>query len=78
MLEKLNSLAQRMPNFKEVILDVQAQVVLQGRIEQALVCQPMILVGDPGMGKSHFVSELALGLPLFEKSFENVTTAGRS
>ena len=69
-----------MPNFKEVILDVQAQVVLQGRIEQALVCQPMILVGDPGTGKSHFVSELAvaLGLPLFEKSFENVTTAGRS
>lgn len=76
VLEKLNSLAQKMPNFKEVILDVQAQVVLQGRIGQALVCQPMILVGDPGTGKSHFVSELAvaLGLPLFEKSFENVTT----
>lgn len=76
VLEKLNSLAQKMPNFKEVILDVQAQVVLQGRIGQALVCQPMILVGNPGTGKSHFVSELAvaLGLPLFEKSFENVTT----
>ena len=48
VLAKLNSLAQKMPNFKEVILDVQAQVVLQGRIGQALACQPMILVGDPG------------------------------
>ncbi|WP_303066043.1 AAA family ATPase [Alysiella sp.] len=74
-LAQLDKLQTMMPNFAEVITDLKAFVCLQAA-KKPFAFQPMILLGEPGVGKSLFVSELAkiVGLPLFEQSFENAST----
>jgi ATP-dependent Lon protease len=56
VLDPLYDLA---PNFKEVIDDLKKYVALALTGDEALQFTPILLLGDPGVGKTHFARELA-------------------
>ena len=48
-----------MPNFSEVLDDVKRQLALCHDSRDALEITPMLLLGPPGIGKTHFAREIA-------------------
>jgi ATP-dependent Lon protease len=52
-------LYERLPNFTEVLDDVKRQIALCASSADALELQPMLLLGAPGIGKTHFAKRLA-------------------
>ncbi len=48
-----------LPNFVEVLDDVKKQIALCASSADALELQPMLLLGEPGIGKTHFAKRLA-------------------
>ncbi|MDO4434609.1 MAG: ATP-binding protein [Alysiella sp.] len=76
VLSKLDELLQQMPNFRQPIQDLKAQLLMAAHCNRPFVFKPMILGGEPGVGKSLFAYQLAqiLGLPFYEESFEKATT----
>jgi ATP-dependent Lon protease len=57
----MDHLYDELPNFTEVLDDIRKQIALCATSTDALELAPMLLLGDPGIGKTHFarrVSEL--------------------
>lgn len=68
-------LRSRFPNFSEAIDIYEANAIGLSKIGAPYEAQPVLLVGEPGLGKTLFVSALAkvLGLPYFEIALSTVT-----
>ena len=58
-LPALEPLADAMPNFKDVIDDLRRQLALCADSRDPLEITPMLLLGPPGVGKTHFAREVA-------------------
>ena len=54
-----DSLADDLPNFGEVLDDLRRQVVLCLETDDRLEITPMLLLGEPGIGKTHFARRLS-------------------
>jgi ATP-dependent Lon protease len=52
-------IAEDLPNFREPLEDVRRQVALCSETEDRLELTPMLLLGEPGIGKTHFARHLA-------------------
>lgn len=48
-----------LPNFAEVLDDIKKQIALCADSEDTLELTPMLLLGDPGIGKTHFGRRIA-------------------
>ena len=55
----MDRLYEDLPNFGEVLDDIRKYVALAASSEDALELPPMLLLGDPGIGKTHFGRRLA-------------------
>ncbi|MDP3610202.1 MAG: AAA family ATPase [Methylophilus sp.] len=75
-LSPFDSLKIRFPNFIEVIEYYEVHATALKNLNLPFETNPILLLGDPGLGKTFFVAELAksLQLPLFEICM-NITTA---
>ena len=58
-LPAMDHLYDELPNFAEVLDDVRRQLALCQDSRDALEITPMLLLGPPGVGKTHFARELA-------------------
>ncbi len=58
-LPAMEHLYDEMPNFGEVLDDVKRQLALCHDSRDALEITPMLLLGPPGIGKTHFAREVA-------------------
>lgn len=58
-LPAMEHLYDEMPNFGEVLDDVRRQLALCQDSRDALEITPMLLLGPPGIGKTHFAREVA-------------------
>ncbi|WP_396266919.1 AAA family ATPase [Ideonella sp.] len=58
-LPAMQHLYDELPNFHEVLDDVKRQLALCDGSGDALEFTPMLLLGPPGIGKTHFARELA-------------------
>ena len=58
-LPAMEHLYGEMPNFNEVLDDVKRQLALCQDSRDALEITPMLLLGPPGIGKTHFAREVA-------------------
>lgn len=61
-LQPLEDLAAKQPHMKEVVKFVIDQINLARHSERPVRLQPMLLVGESGVGKTHFVQSLAQAL----------------
>lgn len=66
----LSNLRQNFPQFKEVIDFYENSIISLARLNLSFEVPPILLQGDPGLGKTYFASELAkcLNLSFFEIS----------
>lgn len=66
---------QGFPQFWEVIDYVDNSVFISSLTESCFRLPPILLAGDPGLGKTYFASQLAefLGLPFFEISMASMS-----
>lgn len=71
------SLHQRFPQFKEVIDFYENTIITMARLNLPFEIPPVLLQGDPGLGKTYFASELAnaINLPFFEISMATATSS---
>jgi ATP-dependent Lon protease len=58
-LPAMDHLYEDLPNFAEVLDDVKRQLALCQDSRDALEITPMLLLGPPGIGKTHFAREIA-------------------
>jgi ATP-dependent Lon protease len=58
-LPAMEHLYDELPNFAEVLDDVRRQLALCEHSNDALEITPMLLLGPPGIGKTHFAREVA-------------------
>jgi ATP-dependent Lon protease len=58
-LPAMDHLYDEMPNFGDVLDDVRRQLALCTDSRDALEITPMLLLGPPGIGKTHFAREIA-------------------
>ena len=58
-LPAMASLYEELPNFHEVLDDVRRQIALCEASSDALEITPLLLLGPPGVGKTHFARQLA-------------------
>ena len=58
-LPAMAHLYDELPNFHEVLDDLQRQLALCSDSRDALEITPMLLLGPPGVGKTHFAREVA-------------------
>jgi ATP-dependent Lon protease len=55
----MDHLYEELPNFREVLDDVKRQLALCQDSRDALEITPMLLLGPPGVGKTHFAREIS-------------------
>lgn len=74
-LNVFSEMYERFPNFSEVIQFYEINAIALKRLDQPFEAIPVLLQGDPGLGKTYFVSELArvLGLCFYEISLATTT-----
>ncbi len=74
-LPALESLYEELPNFHAVLDDLKRQLALTQDSGDALELTPMLLLGPPGVGKTHFAREVAalLGTGLGFVSMSSLT-----
>ncbi|HEV3104809.1 MAG TPA: AAA family ATPase, partial [Trinickia sp.] len=58
-MPSIDALIEALPNFAEPLDDVRKQVALCIETEDRLELMPMLLLGEPGIGKTHFAKALA-------------------
>ena len=58
-IPEMASLYQTLPNFTEALDDVRRHVALSQHSPDGLEVTPMLLLGPPGIGKTHFAKKLA-------------------
>lgn len=58
-MPSIDALLDTLPNFAEPLEDVRRQVALCIETEDRLELMPILLLGDPGIGKTHFAKALA-------------------
>src|SRR6218665_3789773 len=58
-LPAMDRLYDELPNFHEVLDDLKRQLALCSDSRDALELTPMLLLGPPGVGKTHFAREVA-------------------
>jgi ATP-dependent Lon protease len=58
-LPVMDALYEELPNFHEVLDDVRRQIALCQDSGDALEITPLLLLGPPGVGKTHFARQLA-------------------
>jgi ATP-dependent Lon protease len=58
-LPDIDALIEELPNFAEPLEDIRRQLALCLSSEDALDLEPILLLGDPGIGKTHFARRLA-------------------
>lgn len=65
------------PQFAEVINAIDNNIYVSSLIEGPFHMSPILLQGNPGLGKTYFVKQLAdvLGLPYFEISLATITAS---
>lgn len=74
--DALNDVAARFPNFKEIVAEIQKQLRLARLQPDAVIkLHPLLIVGDPGWGKTRFLKAMsdALRLPFNEIPMSSVT-----
>ena len=82
-LPAMDHLYDELPNFHAVLDDVKRQLALCQDSRDALEITPMLLLGPPGIGKTHFARELAAaaghrhGLRLDELADRRLGAVGR-
>ena len=74
-LPAMSHLYDELPNFHEVLDDIRRQLALCHDSRDALEITPMLLLGPPGVGKTHFAREVAqlLGTGLGFVSMSSLT-----
>lgn len=55
----MEHLYEELPNFTEVLDDIRKQIALCASSADTLELAPMLLLGDPGIGKTHFARRVA-------------------
>jgi ATP-dependent Lon protease len=58
-LPDIDALVEEMPNFEAPLRDIRRQLALCLSSDDALDLEPILLLGDPGIGKTHFARRLA-------------------
>jgi ATP-dependent Lon protease len=58
-LPSMEALVDELPNFSEPLDDVRKQIALVAETDDRLELTPMLLLGEPGIGKTHFAKQLA-------------------
>src|ERR1700760_1235134 len=58
-MPSIDDLVDALPNFSEPLEDVRKQVALCLETDDRLELMPILLLGDPGIGKTHFAKQLA-------------------
>jgi ATP-dependent Lon protease len=58
-LPAMDHLYDELPNFQDVLDDIRRQLALCSDSRDALEITPMLLLGPPGVGKTHFAREVA-------------------
>src|ERR1700694_2710993 len=58
-LPEMETLFEDLPNFTEVLKDIRKQLALCIDSNDSVELPPMLLLGDPGIGKTHFARQLA-------------------
>lgn len=76
-LEIFNDLKLKFPNFIEAIKLYEASAIGLSKMGLPFEAPPLLLAGEPGLGKTLFASELArlVGLPFFEISMATMTAS---
>ena len=78
VLSALDKLAEDLPNFSAVIEHIADAINLAITSQRPLVLDPILIVSEPGIGKSYFVNRLheVLGVPSARLSFDNLQLGG--
>jgi ATP-dependent Lon protease len=58
-LPEMDALFEALPNFTEVLEDIRKHLTLCVDSEDSIELPPMLLLGEPGIGKTHFARRLA-------------------
>src|SRR3954463_9666525 len=58
-LPEMDGLFEELPNFTEVLEDIRKQLALCVDSNDSIELPPMLLLGEPGIGKTHFARRLA-------------------
>ncbi|MDR5777841.1 AAA family ATPase [Caballeronia sp. LZ065] len=58
-MPSIDDLAASLPNFEEPLDDIRKQIALCLETDDRLELMPMLLLGEPGIGKTHFAKQLA-------------------
>jgi len=58
-LPDIDALIEEMPNFEDPLEDIRRQLALCLGSDDTLELEPILLLGDPGIGKTHFARRLA-------------------
>ncbi|WP_428003687.1 AAA family ATPase [Acidovorax sp.] len=76
VLNDLKRIGQLMPHFAQVLSFIRNSLILSHARKQPMCVPPILMLGDPGIGKTHFSIELAkaLQVPVHRHAFDSGIT----